>query len=140
MIRLRIPATRHGRRACLISVVLVCANEMCGSFIMLNYSADIFAQTASTMDVNEAAIVLGALQLLGAFTSSVLVDRLGRRVFILHELRVCFSREFQFDQLPPGSTCVHRCCLLPPPSDRRHVCRCWPDTCTSCAPASRCRR
>lgn len=75
-----IPDTRHGRRAAQIGIVLILASQFCGSFVMLNYTAEIFNQAGATMSSNVAAIVMGAIQLVGTYISTVLVDRAGRKV------------------------------------------------------------
>lgn len=75
-------ATRHGRRASLIGIVLISGSQFCGSFAMLNYTADIFAKTGLTMSSNVAAIVMGVVQLLGAYVAILLVDRAGRKFLL----------------------------------------------------------
>lgn len=72
--------TRHGRRAVIIGVALMFACQLCGCFVMLNYTGEIFASSGATMSSNVAAIIMGAIQLLGAYMSTVLVDRTGRKV------------------------------------------------------------
>lgn len=47
---------------------------------MLSYTADIFAKSGSDMSSNMAAIIIGLIQLIGAYMSTVLVDRAGRKV------------------------------------------------------------
>lgn len=74
---------RHGRRACLIGFGLIIISEMCGSFVMLNYSSEIFTRSGSSMSASAATIVMGAVQLLGACISTLLVDRIGRKVYTI---------------------------------------------------------
>jgi len=50
---------------------------------MLNYTAVIFEQSGSSMPPTMAAIVVGSIQLVGTYTSTVLVDRLGRKILLL---------------------------------------------------------
>lgn len=73
--------TRHGRRATILAFGLICAAQCTGCFVMLNYTASIFLAAGLPMDANLAAILMGVIQLLGAYMSTVLVDRLGRKVF-----------------------------------------------------------
>lgn len=62
--------------------MLIFGSQFCGCFAMLNYTADIFAQSGSTMSSNVAAILMGVVQLLGAYVSTVLVDRAGRKFLL----------------------------------------------------------
>ena len=56
-------------------------NQWCGCFAMLNYTATIFAEAGSTLSPNLSAIVVGAIQIFGAFFST-LVDKIGRKVLL----------------------------------------------------------
>lgn len=47
---------------------------------MVFYAGQIFAASGSSITPNMAAIVIGVVQLIGTYTSSLLVDRLGRKV------------------------------------------------------------
>lgn len=68
------------RRALKISFALVALNQFCGLFAMLNYTATIFKESGSEMTPNVSAIVVGIIQLLGSYVSTVLVERAGRKV------------------------------------------------------------
>lgn len=72
--------TKTSRNAMMIGLVLVALNQFCGCFAMLNYSANIFKESGSNMSPNTSAIVVGVIQLLGSYVSTILVDRAGRRV------------------------------------------------------------
>lgn len=72
--------TRHGRRATFLAIGLICGAQLSGCFVMLNYTASIFQASGVQMDANMAAILMGIIQLLGAYMSSIFVDRLGRKV------------------------------------------------------------
>ena len=50
---------------------------------MLNYTAIIFLESGSTLTPNMSAIVVGIIQLIGAYVSTILVDRLGRKFLIV---------------------------------------------------------
>lgn len=50
---------------------------------MLNYTAVIFEQAGASMSPTIAAIVVGAIQLIGTYASTVLVERLGRKLLLL---------------------------------------------------------
>lgn len=47
---------------------------------MVNYTATIFAESGSSLSPNMAAIVVGVIQLVGSYFSTVLVERAGRKV------------------------------------------------------------
>lgn len=64
----------------MIGVGLVALNQFCGCFAMVNYTATIFQEAGSDLTPNMAAIVIGAIQLVGAYFSTVLVERAGRKV------------------------------------------------------------
>lgn len=53
---------------------------LCGCFAMLNYTDKIFAESGSDMSPIAAAIIVGAIQLVGVFGSLILIDKLGRKV------------------------------------------------------------
>lgn len=78
-----LPDTRHGRRAVVIGVALIVSSMICGCFVMLTYSADVFNHSGITMSPKLAAIILGVMQMFGAYVSTVLVDRTGRKVRIV---------------------------------------------------------
>lgn len=50
---------------------------------MLNYTAVIFEQAGASMSPTMAAIIVGAIQLLGTYASTLLVERLGRKLLLL---------------------------------------------------------
>lgn len=72
--------TAPGRRAMTIGIVLIALNQCCGCFAMLNYAANIFKEAGTEMPANVAAIVVGVIQFLGAFSATYLVDWAGRKV------------------------------------------------------------
>lgn len=72
--------TAPGRRAMTIGIFLIVLNQCCGCFAMLNYTANIFKEAGSNMSANVAAIIVGIIQLLGAFLATNLVDLAGRKV------------------------------------------------------------
>lgn len=73
-----------GKRAMIIGIVLALLNQLCGCFAMLNYTASIFQEAGSSMSPNMSAIVVGIIQLLGSYAATNLVDRAGRKVFIIN--------------------------------------------------------
>lgn len=63
-----------------IGCLLMLGHEFCGAFTMCSYAGMIFAKSGSTMSPTISAIIVGAIQFLGSYVSTVLVDRLGRKV------------------------------------------------------------
>lgn len=76
-----VPATR---KALCIGFVLICMTQFCGTFAIINYTASIFYDAGSTMHPNVSAMVIAFIQVASITTSIILVDLLGRKVFILH--------------------------------------------------------
>lgn len=68
------------RRALILSFGLVTLNQMCGSSAMVAYSVTIFEKAGSSLDSNLSAIMVGAIQTLGAYVGVLLVERSGRKV------------------------------------------------------------
>lgn len=62
---------------------MVCMHELCGCFTMLNYTATIFRESGSNISPNLSAIIVGAIQLLGTYVATFLVDRLGRKILLV---------------------------------------------------------
>lgn len=55
-------------------------HDSIGVFTMINYTGRIFAQSGSDIPPNQAAIIVGTIQLIGTYISTILVDRAGRKV------------------------------------------------------------
>lgn len=72
--------TQPGRQAVIITFVLMALSQCCGSSAMLTYTANIFKEAGSTLTPNMSAVVVGAIQFIGAFIASNLIDRTGRKV------------------------------------------------------------
>lgn len=63
--------------------ILCLLNQLSGSFAIINYMANIFAASGSTINPNVSAIVMGFVQILGSLSATVLVERFGRRPLLL---------------------------------------------------------
>uniref|UniRef100_A0A182P8A2 Major facilitator superfamily (MFS) profile domain-containing protein n=1 Tax=Anopheles epiroticus TaxID=199890 RepID=A0A182P8A2_9DIPT len=72
-------APPSARKALLIGLVLVSLNQLSGCFALINYTAQIFADSGSDLDPNMAAIVVGAIQIIGSYGSTIIVDRCQRK-------------------------------------------------------------
>lgn len=44
------------------------------------HAAELFAESGAIFDPNLSAIILGLLQVIGIYVSSLLIDRIGRRI------------------------------------------------------------
>jgi SP family facilitated glucose transporter-like MFS transporter 8 len=71
--------TKPALKAMGIGIGLMVLNQGCGIFAMLNYTATIFIEGGSNMSPNMSAIVVGGIQLIGAYISTILVERSGRK-------------------------------------------------------------
>lgn len=68
------------RKALFIGIVLITLNEFSGVFPMIHYTATIFEESGSNLTPNVSAICVGVLQIIGTYMSTILVDRIGRKV------------------------------------------------------------
>lgn len=50
---------------------------------MMNYTASVFAEAGSVLSPNLSAIIVGMFQLIGCAFSTLLVDKLGRKVILV---------------------------------------------------------
>lgn len=57
--------------------------QFSGVFSFINYMSDIFKESGSVLDVNTSTIIIGAVQILGSYTSTIFVDTMGRRILML---------------------------------------------------------
>lgn len=70
-------------RAILTGISLTAINLFSGTFAMINYTASIFKQSGSTIDEHMSAIIVAAIQILGVYGSTSLVDRVGRKTLLM---------------------------------------------------------
>lgn len=70
-------------KAMLISPFLMAVSQFSGSFAISNYAVSIFKQTGSTLDPNMSSIVMGIIQVIGTYSASQLMDKVGRKVLLL---------------------------------------------------------
>lgn len=50
---------------------------------MINYTGKIFQESGSDLDANVSSIIVAAIQVVGVYGSSLLVDRVGRRTLLI---------------------------------------------------------
>lgn len=58
-------------------------NQFSGCFALIGYAASIFHDAGSSISPYIASIILSIMQLTGAYISTILVDRTGRRILLL---------------------------------------------------------
>lgn len=57
-------------------------SELCGVFPVVNYTESILREAGTGLDAKVSSIIVALIQLIGAYITTLLVDRLGRRVSI----------------------------------------------------------
>lgn len=67
----------------MIGVCLMAINQFSGCFALINYSATIFRDSGSEINPNVSSIILAAVQILGTYVSTILVDRVGRKILLI---------------------------------------------------------
>lgn len=71
----------RARKAMFLSLITCSMQQLCGGFVLLNYASKIFAASdVSFLSPNISSIIIAIIQLLGSYTTTVLVERTGRRV------------------------------------------------------------
>lgn len=75
------------RKALIIGIVLVVVNQLCGCFAFINYTAEIFAQSGSSLSPSVSAIIVAFIQLFGSVVSTLITERLTRKT--LYVLSCC---------------------------------------------------
>lgn len=73
-------------RAMMICPFLMAVNQFSGAFAISNYAESIFKDTGSTVDPQVSSIVMAAMQVVGTYTASQLMDKVGRKVLLLVSL------------------------------------------------------
>ncbi|XP_017090549.2 facilitated trehalose transporter Tret1-like isoform X1 [Drosophila bipectinata] len=63
--------------------VLCTGFEFSNVFSFINYMSDIFAKSGSFLDVDTCTIIIGLVQVIGVYTSTIFVDIVGRRLLLL---------------------------------------------------------
>lgn len=77
-------------RALMICPFLMAVNQFSGNFAVSTYAETIFKSTGSTVDPQMSSIVMAAMQVIGTYAASQLIDRVGRKVLLLVSLIGCF--------------------------------------------------
>lgn len=64
----------------LMGITLVFLSIFSGILVLTSYTANLFKDSGSNFDADISAIIVGALQVCGTYVSSLLVDRVGRKL------------------------------------------------------------
>lgn len=54
--------------------------DFCGVLTMVNYAGKIFNEAGTHLNPNDAVVIVGIIQLIGTYLSTLTVDRIGRRI------------------------------------------------------------
>lgn len=76
----------------LISPFLMMVNQFTGTYAITTYAETIFHSTGSPVDPQMSAIIMAAVQVIGTYAASQLMDKVGRKVLLLVSLSgVCVA-------------------------------------------------
>lgn len=78
------------KKGFVIAYGLMLFQQMSGVNSIIFYSSSIFTLAGSTIPPNEASIIVGAVQVIAVFLSTLVVDRLGRRILLLSSIITLF--------------------------------------------------
>ena len=76
-------SSKISRLGLIIGVVLCTNQQFCGIFAVQSYIGNIFQSSGSDLSPEMAAIIVGAIQVVGSSVSSLLMDRAGRKFLII---------------------------------------------------------
>jgi SP family facilitated glucose transporter-like MFS transporter 8 len=82
---------KSSRRGLLMSFFIVFIAAFSGNFALLTYTADIFADSGSSLRPNEASMIVAFIQLVGVYFASIFVDKFGRKVGFFSEIQIRFK-------------------------------------------------
>ncbi|XP_015036171.2 facilitated trehalose transporter Tret1-like [Drosophila pseudoobscura] len=75
--------TKPALKAFGAAAVLCAGLELSNVYSFINYMSDIFTSSGSLLDVNTCTIIIGVVQIIGVYTSTIFVDIVGRRFLML---------------------------------------------------------
>ncbi|XP_050463966.1 facilitated trehalose transporter Tret1 isoform X2 [Cataglyphis hispanica] len=82
--------SRAVKKGFVIAYGLMLFQQMSGVNSIIFYSSDIFTKAGSSLPPGEASIIVGAVQVISVFLSTLVVDKLGRRILLLASIVVMF--------------------------------------------------
>ncbi|KAH8263138.1 hypothetical protein KR044_005135 [Drosophila immigrans] len=75
--------TKPALKAFGAAFILSAGYQFSGIFSFINYMSDIFNASGALFDVNTCTIIIGVVQIVGVYTSTIFVDIIGRRILML---------------------------------------------------------
>lgn len=75
-------ATKPARKVLMIGVMLQFLEQFSGLFGLLFFVSTIFKYSGSSVSPNASSIIVGVIQIIGCYCSTLLVDRAGRKILI----------------------------------------------------------
>lgn len=82
--------SRAAVKGLVIGFGLMFFQQLCGINSIIFYSNDIFTRAGSTLPADQATIIVGAVQVISVFFSTLIVDRLGRRILLMSSIITLF--------------------------------------------------
>jgi Sugar (and other) transporter len=74
--------TKPARKVLMIGVMLQFLEQFSGLFGLLFFVSTIFEYSGSSISPNASSIIVGIIQIIGCYCSTLLVDRAGRKILI----------------------------------------------------------
>jgi ABC-type multidrug transport system fused ATPase/permease subunit len=68
------------KKALIIGIVLVAVNQLCGAFAFINYTAEIFMESGSSLSPNMSAIIVAIIQVAGSTGSAFAIGSMSRKL------------------------------------------------------------
>ncbi|XP_076637093.1 facilitated trehalose transporter Tret1-like isoform X5 [Colletes latitarsis] len=78
----------------IIAYGLMFFQQFSGVNTVIFYASDIFEQTGADIDPQYSSIIVGAMQVIAVFVSTLVIDRLGRRILLLGSIILMFLTSF----------------------------------------------
>ncbi|CRL04884.1 CLUMA_CG017935, isoform A, partial [Clunio marinus] len=75
-------ASKSAQKSFLLGLFLIFLNQFSGTFAIMTYTAEIFRASGSSLKPNESSMIIGFIQLVGVYVSTICVDRFGRKILM----------------------------------------------------------
>lgn len=75
--------TKPARKGMIVALAIFTLNECCGCYILISYTAAIFAESGAAISHEWDAILVALIQLAGTYVSTILIERVGRRPLLM---------------------------------------------------------
>lgn len=92
-------ACRASQKALFIAIVVISINEFSGAFILVSYTATIFSNSGSILSPNLSAVIVGLIQFIGTYISTIYVEKAGRKVFFFFLQKCSFLHKLNEEVL-----------------------------------------